>query len=628
MNREHLCCPSELRYRAILANIGDAIAVIDADGGVVEANPRWEALIGPTDRATNAALVARARAEGDLREEHVVTPPGTGAPVWIELRAHVVELDGRLVAIACGRDVTAHRAAADQVAATEAMYRSLVERIPDIVARGRVDGRVVFLSPSAEAITGIALGRLVAGGCRLWRAQIHPVDLPGVDAEIAAAVHELGSGELEYRFRHATGRWIWLRTRLSIRREDGELIFDALTTDITARRVLEESLAQSQKMELVGRLSGGVAHDFNNFLAVVLANSTFLVEDLAADDPRRRDAEQIQTAAIRASALTRHLLGFSRREAVETTPVDVGELVVGLGTLIGRLLGEDIVVQVSAAPGLGRVQANPAQLEQVVMNLAVNARDAMPAGGRLQIAACNVEVVAVDDVVEVRGVGGAPVASGSYVLVTVTDTGCGMDAATLAQIFEPFFTTKEPGKGTGLGLSTCHRIVEQLHGRIRVRSEPGRGSVFEVYLPRTDAPAASAGVPLAAAAGGAETILVIEDDPHVRGVVGRVLAARGYHVLSAGDGEEALRIARGHADPIALVLSDVILPGLSGPEVAAALNHRSPIPRTLLMSGFADHDVVRDSLTAGALSFIEKPFSPALLVRKVREVLDAPARGR
>jgi PAS domain S-box-containing protein len=397
---------------------------------------------------------------------------------------------------------------------------------------------------------------------------------------------------------------------------DNEVMI-ALEHDNTERHLLEEQLHQAQKMEAIGQLTAGIAHDFNNILAVVLGNSHFLLDGLAKDDPNRADAEEIRVAAERAATLTRQLLAFSRRQMLEPTLVDLNATVEGVRKMLRRVIGEDIDLSVTLASHLGTVRADVGQIEQVIMNLVVNARDAMPSGGKLSIETANVEL---DHEYVASHVTVAP---GKYIVLTISDTGCGMSEETKKHLFEPFFTTKESGKGTGLGLSTCYGIVRQSNGHIWVYSEVGHGTVFKVYLPVVDAPPAEArkNVPRVDLRG-TETVLVLEDEPQVRTAVCRILRERGYRVLVAGDRHEARRVVTEHAGPIDLVLSDLILPGSTGPEIVRDALGQRTATKVLFMSGYTDHAALRQ-LSAGAdVNLIQKPFAPETLARRVRTVLD------
>jgi signal transduction histidine kinase len=383
------------------------------------------------------------------------------------------------------------------------------------------------------------------------------------------------------------------------------------------RQRLEEQLFQAQKMEALGRLAGGVAHDFNNLLTVILGYGSLVAGQVARDPDAARNLEQMLLAGERAAGLTRQLLSFSRKQVGQPRLIDVNIVVQEIERMLRRLIGEDIDLHSVLAPDLWRVLADMGQIEQVIVNLAVNARDAMPEGGKLTIETANVDLGAEYAAVH------AEVQPGQYVLLAVTDTGTGMDAETQRRIFEPFFTTKEPGKGTGLGLATCYAIVRQSGGHLWVYSEPGRGASFKVYLPRAEGgPAVAVDGPAPPPAGGAETILLVEDDETVCFLARTVLEGRGYHVLAAPDSATALELVAAHAEGIALLVADLVMPGLSGPDLARRAAERIPGLRVLLMSGYAADAVVRHGVLAPGAAFLQKPFTPDALARKVREMLD------
>lgn len=390
--------------------------------------------------------------------------------------------------------------------------------------------------------------------------------------------------------------------------------------EITERKQLEAQLVQAQKMEAVGRLAGGVAHDFNNLLTAILGYGEMLLLDLPADDPRHYYAAQIISTAEHASALTRQLLAFGRKQIIQPRILNLNEVILGMEKMLRRLLGEDLEMVSLLEPVLGAVKADPGQMDQVIMNLAVNARDAMPLGGLLTIETENV------DLDEAYAGDHLEVSPGPYVMLAVSDTGTGMDAATQAHIFEPFFTTKEPGKGTGLGLSTVFGIVKQSRGHIWVYSELGKGTTFKVYLPRVAEPAAPLHPVAAPAASlqGSETILVVEDDEQLRDVICQTLRAYGYTVLEARHGNEAILVCGRHQGPIHLVLTDVVMPGISGAELIERLAPLGRKIKVLFMSGYTEDTAVLHSLLAAGVPFLEKPFKMLNLATKVREVLDRP----
>jgi two-component system, cell cycle sensor histidine kinase and response regulator CckA len=391
-----------------------------------------------------------------------------------------------------------------------------------------------------------------------------------------------------------------------------------------AHRQSEAALRQAQKTEAIGRLAAGVAHDFNNILTAITGYAQLLLEDLGPKDPHREDVDEIRKAADRAAGLTRQLLAFSRQQILQPTVLDLNTLVSETEGMLGRLLGEDIQLATRLAPDLGAVKTDRSQIEQVIMNLAVNARDAMPQGGQLTIETANVEMH------EVYAREHFPAAPGSYVMLAVSDTGTGMTPETQGHMFEPFFTTKEKGKGTGLGLATVYGIIKQSAGFIWVYSEPGHGTTFKIYLPRVgqlpEPRISSAGRSQTLA--GTETVLLAEDEPAVRAVARQSLERHGYTVLEAPSGEAALDLAQRHSGQIHLLLTDVVMPGMSGRALALRLASVRREMRTIYMSGYTDEAITRHGVLESGVRYVQKPFSPDALVRRVREALDEEdARG-
>jgi two-component system, cell cycle sensor histidine kinase and response regulator CckA len=404
----------------------------------------------------------------------------------------------------------------------------------------------------------------------------------------------------------------------AVRKATGEFdSFEMIAEDVTERRNLEDQLRQSQKMEAVGRLAGGVAHDFNNLLTVIKGYTELMLEEFREHDPLRGELEEIRKAADRASALTRQLLAFSRQQVLAPKVLDLNHVVTNMDKLLRRLLGADVELTTKLDPTIGRIKADPGQLEQVIMNLAVNARDAMPVGGKLLIETGNVDL---DESFAREHVGAKP---GSFVMVAVSDNGAGMSETVRQRIFEPFFTTKEAGKGTGLGLSTVYGIVKQSGGYIWVYSEMGKGTTFKVYLPRVDA-RVDASIPaqmLPQTAFGRETVLLVEDEDGVRALVRQVLHKHGYNVLEARHGGEALLHCERHKGDIELLLTDVVLEQMGGPELAKRLLGIRPEMRVLYISGYTDDAVIHHGVSTGT-AFLQKPFTTDALAKKVREVLD------
>jgi two-component system, cell cycle sensor histidine kinase and response regulator CckA len=389
--------------------------------------------------------------------------------------------------------------------------------------------------------------------------------------------------------------------------------------DVTERRRLEEQFRQAQKMEAVGRLAAGVAHDFNNLLTAILGTTDLMIEDVPADHPNREGLLDIRGAAERAAVLTRQLLTFSRQQVVSPRVLRLNELITDLVKLLRRLLGEDVTIATALTPDCGPVKADPGQLEQVIVNLSVNARDAMPNGGRLMLETKNVDLDGDYPTERVT------IPAGRYVMLAVTDTGTGMDAKTKARIFEPFFTTKPVGKGTGLGLATVYGVVQQSGGYIWLYTEPGHGTSFKIYLPRVDAveTETAAEASLAGVLDGSETVLVAEDEEAVRQIIEKALDAHGYRVLSARDGAEALERASVYAGQIDLLVTDVVMPDMNGRELSRRLVETRPNLRTLYLSGYTDDAILHRGVLQQGVAFLQKPFSLRMLARKVREVIEA-----
>jgi signal transduction histidine kinase len=403
-----------------------------------------------------------------------------------------------------------------------------------------------------------------------------------------------------------------------IRDETGKLIGAILVfRDVTGRKQLEEQLSQSQKMEAIGRLAGGVAGDFNNLLTVITGYSELLRTELAGTNPLRKFAEEIMYAAERAAGLTRQLLAFSRGQAALVRMLDLNAVLTGMESMLGRLLGENIELIVLPGPKLGRIKADPVQIEQVIMYLATNSREAMPTGGKLVLETANVDL----DESGAKKVGAKP---GSYVMLAVSDTGVGMDAETRSRLFEPFFTTKEQGQGSGLGLSTVYGIVRQTDGYITVYSQLGCGTIFEIYIPRvTEAPETTPAKPVRLPKG-SETILLVDDEDGVRKLVSSILHNNGYTVIEARNGQEALTAYEKNAHKIDLVVTDVVMPQMNGFELGQQLEKKNPELQILYISGFRDSGATGDG--EPARPFLHKPFTPDVLLNKVRELLDTQAQ--
>jgi signal transduction histidine kinase/CheY-like chemotaxis protein len=443
-----------------------------------------------------------------------------------------------------------------------------------------------------------------------------------IQGNFEACARDGTSFDLELQIITATGRRIWVRAIGAAERDASGAITNlrGAIQDIDDRRKLQDQLRQTQKMEAVGHLAGGVAHDFNNLLSIILSYASFALDALKVGDPLRDDIEQIRAAGRRAADLTAQLLAFSRKQVLQPRVIDLNEIIGGMTSMLGRLLGEHIELTALPGPDLGHVVVDPGQVEQVVMNLAVNARDAMPGGGKLTIETSNVVLDAAYVSSHVGRV------AGDYVKLTMSDTGTGMDAATRARIFDPFFTTKEQGKGTGLGLATTFGIVKQSGGYVDVYSELGYGSAFTIYFPRTNRLVTAASPPRASTElRGTETILLVEDESHVRAVACAILRRNGYHVLDAANGGEAFLISKDSAAKIHLLLTDVVMPRMSGRTLAEQLAVKRPEMKVLFSSGYTDDAIVHHGVLSEGVAFLQKPFTPDALLQKVREVLDGIA---
>ncbi|MFI5278985.1 MAG: PAS domain S-box protein [Gemmatimonadales bacterium] len=482
-------------------------------------------------------------------------------------------------------------------------------------------GTIEYVNPTFERVTGFTREEAIGQTTELLRSGVQDADVHDKLRQTLLA-GDVYTGVLVNAKK--SGEYFTAEVVITPLRDEGGAIthFVELQRDVTKERELQEQLRQAQKMEEVGRLAGGIAHDFNNLLTAILSYVDFVLFALSADHPAREDAEQVRGAALKAAGLTRQLLAFSRRQVLQPRLLDLNSVVAEMERLLRRLIGEHIVLKTRLAPGLGAVRADPSQVEQVIVNLAVNARDAMPQGGVLSI-----ETAIVDEK-EVRGHGKVTVAPGPYVVMRIADTGTGMDAETRRRLFEPFFTTKERGQGTGLGLATIYGIIKQSGGYIWVESEPGAGTTFTVHLPQVEATAAVPG----GAAGllkeslrGNETVLLVEDDRAVRDLGRRALVDQGYHVLEAANGAEAVKLASGYAGPIHLLLTDVVMPEMGGRALAEALLAARPAMALLFVSGYNEDAVIQHGVQEAGLPFLQKPFTPSALLGMVRQVLDERA---
>jgi two-component system cell cycle sensor histidine kinase/response regulator CckA len=502
---------------------------------------------------------------------------------------------------------------------SEVRYRSLVQTAVYGIYRSSLEGQFLDVNPALIGMLGYNSALEVLA--------LDPKKDVFVDpGEYARLVDEFRrSGRMdgfEVRWKRKNGGAITVRIsgRAVASEDEPADVLEAIAEDITERRVLEDQFRQAQKMEAVGRLAGGIAHDFNNLLMVISGYTEVLLGHLPPGDPLHTKADAIQQASDRATTLTRQLLAFSRKQHLELKVVDVNSIVEDMERLLRPLIGENVELVTHLASNIGCTRADAGQLEQVIMNLVVNAKDAMPAGGKISIRTAS---VTLDDSYRPEN---TFIQQGPYVMITVSDTGHGMDRETQARIFEPFFTTKEKGKGTGLGLSTVYGIIKQSGGYVFVQSELGRGTVFTIYFPRIDEPSEAHGAtPVSlAAAGGSETILLVEDEESVRQLVRETLESRGYHVLDAENGNTGLALAASHPDTIHLVITDVVMPGLSGHELVKHLVPARPGIKVLYLSGYAEDAVANSPTSDAPKAFLQKPFTLQNLSRKVREVLGPP----
>ncbi|MGA8674049.1 MAG: PAS domain S-box protein, partial [Candidatus Acidiferrales bacterium] len=503
--------------------------------------------------------------------------------------------------------------AEEKIRESEARLRVLVEQLPAVLWTVGTDLRFTSALGAGLARLGLKPNQIVGVSLMDYFETNDQTFLP-IAAHRRATKGEAVTFHVEWKGGSYTCHVEPLRTA------EGELQGAiCMALDITDRKQLEEQLRQAQKMEAVGRLAGGIAHDFNNLLMVIQGYADLMTERLAEGDPLRRNAEQIQTASQRATSLTRQLLAFSRKQMLAPKVLNVQSVVVDMEKILRRLIGEDIQLETSSVPDLGLIKADRSQIEQVIMNLAVNARDAMPEGGRLTIETANVELD------KAAAHPPAVLSPGKYVMLAVTDNGCGMDAETQAHIFEPFFTTKEKGKGTGLGLATVYGIVKQSGGYVWVYTEPGRGTSFKVYLPRIEDEQTARGRDGKSDAQelprGSETVLLVEDEKGVRELAREYLELTGYTVIAAEDGHTALELAAMHVGPIQLLMTDVVMPGISGRELAGRVKTIRPEIKVLFMSGYTDQAVVHHGILDTDAALLQKPFTMAALAAKLREIL-------
>ncbi len=586
----------------------------------------WDAVIAdyslPRFSAPDALALLKTRGldlpfiviSGSIGEDIAVATMKAGAHDYImkgDLARLVPAIERELREAAGRRE---RRLAEERLRVSEARYASLFENASDAIAVADAAWTVIDVNPACCELFGYRREELI--GTRVGDIGVPPEGREALSAMLRS-LQESGVLKVETAVLRRDGS---RRTVEVNAKRVAPGLYMSVMRDITEQRALERQLLQAQKMESIGTLAGGIAHDFNNILTGIAGFADLALMRLSSAHPIWHDLQEIKRQAERATTLTRQLLAFSRRQILEPKHVDLNQIVSETEAFLRRVIGEHIELKVVTAPKLATVYVDPAQVEQVLMNLCVNARDAMPQGGQLLIETRNVRL----DEGYCRSHAWAR--PGDYVQITVTDNGVGMDEKTLQHIFEPFFTTKEPGKGTGLGLATVYGIVRQHDGLIHVYSEPGRGTTFKVYFRTVEAaPERIVRAEAAMPRGGRETILVAEDDPTVRALITRVLESQGYTVLAAADGEEALQRFEAAADRIEMVILDAVMPRLGGRELYEALRARKPVLRFLFISGYSANSIHERFILEAGLEFLHKPFSPVELARRVREALDRRA---
>jgi len=634
----------KVRYQELFENANDLVFTCDPEGRFVSLNKAGQRISGYTRaQALNMNLLEMAApecaalvqqmfrpepAEGGARTCEIVLVSREGHRVFLDLGTRFIYRDGKPVEVqGIARDVTERKRAEEALKQAQDRYRSIFENSADGIFQTTPQGQLLTANSALARMLGYESSAELCS--HLSDVEQNWVE-PERRDEFKRLLEQQGFVEgFEFEVYRRDGTKICVsENSRAVRDPKGELLYyEGALREITERRQLENQLRQAQKMEAVGQLAGGVAHDFNNLLTIVSGYGQLLLGDVGKDERLAAYVREVLKAADRAASLTGQLLAFSRRQVLAPQVLDLNAVVANLDKMLLCLMGENHDLAMVQGKQLGRVLADPGQLEQVIMNLAVNARDAMPEGGRLTIETGN---VALDRAFARRHLGVTP---GRYVMLAVTDTGCGMDTETQAHIFEPFFTTKEPGKGTGLGLATLYGIVKQSGGYVLVDSKVGRGTTFTIYLPRVDqagqaAKAESPAEALTRAAKGSETVLLVEDELALRSLVRGVLESSGYSVLEAQHGRDAVSLCDRHKGSIDLLLTDVVMPHMSGRQLAEHLVPLHVNMKVLYMSGYADDALGEHRVLDPSVAFIKKPFTPDALARKVRDVLDDRQKPR
>jgi PAS domain S-box-containing protein len=580
------------------------------------------AVTHPDDRARVAVALRTLDPESSANRvavEHRVVHLD-GEVRWVAVRAHVRiegEGDARRVSfgVATSQDITDRKRAEQALRASEERYRALVENIDGVVFSSDVEGRLTFVSGGVARYGWSAESLL----CESLFPHIHPDDRERLKASREERLDGAPPAPFDFRVIDDAGKVHQVQSRTRPMTVDGKVVgLTGVMTDLTQQRLIEDQLRQAQKMEAIGRLAGGVAHDFNNLLNVIGIYTELAMDALAPGDSLRADLDEVHKAGIRAQALTRQLLAFSRKQILKPEPLELNVLIEGVSKMLGRLIGEDVAL--TFEPGVlgGKTLADPGQIEQVLMNLIVNARDAMPRGGAIRIETRSARLA------QARTTASGTIAAGDYVTFAVTDTGTGIPEETRARIFEPFFTTKTVGKGTGLGLAMVYGIVEQSGGGIEVESALGVGTTFRIYLPAAEeeAPASTAAGTLTRSGGGAETVLVVEDEAALRHLTRRVLATAGYDVLVASDADDALVQFAARRTDIKLLVTDVVMPRMDGYALGERLQRDAPSLKVLYVSGYSSDVIANRGGLAPGVDLLQKPFTAQVLLANVRRVLD------
>ena len=633
---------SEGRLRAVLDAALDAVIGMDAGDLITYWNPRAEAIFGwrreeALGRHLRDLIIPERYREAHRRGLARFLATGEGPVLDRKIELHGLRRDGTEVPVEMSitavkegetysfsaflADITDRKRSEAELRRYADVFRNMQVGVNVWCLQDREDLRsfkLISTNPAAAHSLGVRTEDIL--GKRMDEAFPHMLDtdLPHQYREVVLSGKGRDLGEVREPYGESTAAGVFSVKVFPVPPDCVGVAFE----NITERRRLEEQLRQSQRLEAVGSLAGGIAHDFNNLLSVILGQSELLLRRLRAGDPALKRVEEIRKAGERAALLTRQLLAFSRKQVLIPEVLDPGAVLTDLASMLRRLIGEDIVLRTVVRPDTGPVRADRGQIEQVIVNLVVNARDAMPEGGSISVEVGNTDLDAA------YAASHPPTAPGCYVMLAVSDTGTGMDAATRARVFEPFFTTKEKGKGTGLGLATVYGIVKQSGGYVWLYSEAGKGATFKIYLPRVEGVAeARAATPRPAPAPpGTETVLLVEDEGTLRELAREVLEASGYRVLEAAGGEDALRVADAHAGTIHLLLTDVVMPGMSGRVVAERLAPSRPGMKVLYTSGYTDDAVFQRGVLPEGTAFIQKPFTTEGLARKVREILDSEAR--